>query len=356
MIQAQQRNFGCRITEFEIEGMRAVAIENASLRVGVLAGKGADIYEFLYKPRDIDMLWRSPNGIVNPAHGTQSTASSEGAFMDAYEGGWQVLFPTLGQPAGYYGAELGAHGEAAMLPWAHRIDVDGVDGVSVTFETRMRRSPFTLRRTLSLRGTRPTLYIREEIRNEGNEDLQFMWGHHPVLGHPFLEPGCLLAVSGVTVHTVEFQNGQYVPTGTTTRWPEYRSVSGHLDNLAVLPEPDTAHVNELYISDLSDGWWAMTNSRLGAGFALHWDTAVFPYLWLWRTLGPAPGYPWYGRTYTLGLEPFSSVPPQFDLARQAGTLLEIPAGGSLETQLIASAFEGKVRARTVAADGTVVLP
>ena len=99
---------------------------------------------------------------------------------------------------------------------------------------------------------------------------------------------------------------------------------------AACPEPDPAHVDELYLSDLPDGWYAVTNPHVGVGFALRWETRVFPYLWLWRTLGPAGGYPWYGRTYTLGLEPFSSVPPQADDARAAGTLLQLGAGESLD--------------------------
>src|SRR5947209_8026771 len=124
MVRARQRNFGCRITEWSIEGLRAVTLENRALRVSVLVDKGADIFEFLYKPRDVDLLWRSPLGIVHPAHGTASVASREGAFMDTYEGGWQELFFTLGSPAMHHGAEFGAHGEVALLPWTYSIERD----------------------------------------------------------------------------------------------------------------------------------------------------------------------------------------------------------------------------------------
>ncbi|HEY4387412.1 MAG TPA: hypothetical protein VGN34_23400, partial [Ktedonobacteraceae bacterium] len=117
MSRALQRNYGCRIVEFTIEGMQALTLENRSIRVSILVEKGADIYEFLYKPRDVDPLWRSPTGIVHPARGVASIPSREGAFMDSYEGGWQELFPTLGPPAVHHGAELGTHGEVALLPW-----------------------------------------------------------------------------------------------------------------------------------------------------------------------------------------------------------------------------------------------
>ena len=33
-----------------------------------------------------------------------------------------------------------------------------------------------------------------------------------------------------------------------------------------------------------------------------------PYLWYWQEFGASEGYPWYGRHYNIGLEPFSSYP------------------------------------------------
>jgi hypothetical protein len=33
-----------------------------------------------------------------------------------------------------------------------------------------------------------------------------------------------------------------------------------------------------------------------------------PYLWFWQEYGASGFYPWYGRQYNIGLEPFSSFP------------------------------------------------
>lgn len=358
MVRARQRNYGCRIVEWSIEGLRAVTLENQALRVSVLADKGADIFEFLYKPRDVDVLWRSPLGIVHPARGVASIASREGAFMDSYEGGWQELFPTLGSPAVHHGAEFGAHGEVALLPWDYTVERDDPEEIAVTFGVRTRRTPFTLQRTLTLRRDVAVLQIAEQVVNEGAETVTFMWGHHPVLGAPFLQPGCLLAIAGGQVNTVRLQEGRFTPTGVPTPWPRYQPDStpdraSPAEDLSYLPEPDPVHVDELYLSDLPDSWYAVTNPHVGVGFALRWETRVFPYLWLWRTLGPAGGYPWYGRTYTLGLEPFSSVPPQADDARAAGTLLQLGAGEALATTLQATAYEATGPAVRVRDDGAV---
>lgn len=342
MRRPRQRNHGCRVTAYAIEGLQAFSLENRWIRVGVLADKGCDIYEFSYKPMDVDFMWRSPNGIVNPSRGVPSTAHSAGAFMDAYEGGWQELFPTLGRPTSYDGGELGDHGEVAMLPWDWSIERDDPDGVTVVCEVRCRRSPFRLRRSLSVTAARPALEIEEEVENEGAEPLEFMWGHHPVVGAPFLQPGCVITLQGGVVHPMRRgDDGRHRPYREGTPWPSYEPEDGAVSQIDRLPEPGAQHVDELYVSELREGSYAVTNPDLGVGFALEWDLRVFPYLWLWRTLGPSTRYPWYGRTYSLGLEPYSSVPPQFDDAREHGALLSLDPGERLSARLVASAFEGR---------------
>jgi hypothetical protein len=44
-----QRNWGARILEYRYRDMRAVFLENELLRVGVLADKGTDVFEFSYE-------------------------------------------------------------------------------------------------------------------------------------------------------------------------------------------------------------------------------------------------------------------------------------------------------------------
>ena len=62
-----ERNYGCRVTEAIYRGLRTVTLENEIIRVTVLADKGSDIIEFLHKPTDTDFMWRSPQGVQNPA-------------------------------------------------------------------------------------------------------------------------------------------------------------------------------------------------------------------------------------------------------------------------------------------------
>jgi galactose mutarotase-like enzyme len=344
MIGWATRNWGCRVGGCVIGGMDAVVLENRVLRVTVLAGKGAEIIELAYKPKDVDVLWRGPNGIVNPYHGVPSVTVPAGSFADSYNGGWQELAPTLGAPADYYGAPMGEHGEVALLPWVPRVERDDARAVTVSFGVRCRRSPFELRRTMTLEGPdSPTLVIREELENQGGEPLELMWGHHPVLGPPLVEPGCSIDVPGGTVQPMELSDGRFVPRGPATPWPRYVHANGALVDLRVVGDASAAQVDEFYVGGLDTGRVDVRNHRIGIGFTMRWDLNVFRYLWWWRNLGPSAGYPWYSRAYMLGLEPFSSVPPAFEAAVQAGTTLSLDPGQTMTSWLDASiyALEGR---------------
>src|SRR6266446_4837180 len=92
----EQRNFQCRITEFMFRGLKCVTLENESIRVSIAADKGADIFEFLHKPTDTEMLFRAPLGLRSQGPLPPSVHLRDGAFLDFYEGGWQELFPCAG--------------------------------------------------------------------------------------------------------------------------------------------------------------------------------------------------------------------------------------------------------------------
>ena len=92
-IYRPQRNWGARIHDYTVQGMRLVIIENEFLRMGVLAGKGADLVELNYKPRDVDLIWLAPAGVRNAVQHAVTHPETRGAFEEIYVGGWQTMFP-----------------------------------------------------------------------------------------------------------------------------------------------------------------------------------------------------------------------------------------------------------------------
>ncbi len=61
-----QRNWGARVSDYQYKGMKVGFLENELLRVGVLADKGTDVFEFNYKPKDMDFVWLAAGGVRNP--------------------------------------------------------------------------------------------------------------------------------------------------------------------------------------------------------------------------------------------------------------------------------------------------
>ena len=161
------------------------------IRVAVLAGKGTDIVEFVYKPMDMDFLWHSFNGLKKPAAYAQTCENPGGSFLDMYEGGWQELLPNINNPTNYKGASLGLHGEACLRVWDYQVLIDTVKEVKIRFSVRLNRAPFFVTKTVTIKSYEPVLEFEESILNEGDEEFKFTWGHHPAFGIPFLSDKCV---------------------------------------------------------------------------------------------------------------------------------------------------------------------
>ena len=167
-----ERNHGCRVSDdWTFRGLKTVVMENDVLRVVILADKGADIYQFVHKPSDIDFLWRSPWGVTNPSTFIPTTGDGVGIWMDTYEGGWQTVLPGGGFPSRYGGADMGLHGEVNTIPWDCSILEDDVLRVSVKFSVRTHRTPFFFEKTLTLEAGSARLKVEQRLVNEGEEPV-----------------------------------------------------------------------------------------------------------------------------------------------------------------------------------------
>ncbi|HYP27156.1 MAG TPA: aldose 1-epimerase [Blastocatellia bacterium] len=334
------RNYGCRITEYVYEGHRCVALENEKLRVTFVADKGTDVYEFLYKPKDVDFLWRTRLGLRPRAHFVPPSPRASGPHMDYYEGGWQEMFPNCGALSLHQNAEVGQHGEVLLLPWRYVITKDDAEEIEVRFDVRTVRTPFHLVKTVTLRRNEATLRIHERVTNESGQEIDFTWGHHPALGWPFLDEHCRVDVPACRIRTfAEFTpaNSRLKPD-QTGQWPFAEGVDGGRVDLSRIPGPETHAQDMLFLEGISEGWFTVTNTALGVGFGMRYPADVFKVLWYWQVYRGGRDYPWWNSTYNIALEPCATLPV---LARAAerGEALSLAAGESREIELLASAFE-----------------
>ena len=357
LIPEPGRHWGCRVNDQIVwQGMRAILLQNDLLQIVLLPEKGAEIIQFLYKPLDVDFLWRAPNRLTDPAHFVPTGGSAITPFFDRWSGGWFEVVPNGGPGCEVNGASFGFFAETINVPWQYRILQDDAECVSIGLWVRTHRTPFLLKKTLTLRLGQPVLSIQEQLVNEGHEPVSFMWGHHPVMGAPFLDETCRLYAPPSTVEVLHAEDGPDHRMGLHQqgKWPHILDRDGRVMDLRELPPSSTRSMDNCYLYDFPQGWIAVANPGRQVGFGLAWDERVFRYVWIWQALGGGIGYPWYGRTYSMGIEPWSSYPcAGLAEAIGRGTALTLDAGESLEAWLSAVAFTGAGAVEGIDRDGTV---
>jgi len=334
--------------------MRVAFLENDHLRIGVLLDKGADIFEFTFKPLNLDFMWQSPIELLRPFVAT--SALPEGAFHDYYYGGWQEVLPSAGwatEP--YLGTYQGLHGEVSLLPFEAAIIADEPEQVSLRTWVRTYRSPLRLERTLSMEKDKAALFIKERLTNESDGEFAIMWGHHPALGTPFLDEHCVVKTPAKKVEVAAYhQNGLWQPGGDYDFPLVPNRRTGVLQDITKVLPKSTRSVDVIFFKELSEGWYGITNTHLGVGFGMAWDARLFKYLWMWQVYGGHNDYPWYGRTYNCALEPFTSYPPAgINNAIKNGSAYIMKPNEVIETELVSVAYQ-KSDLSGVKLDGTVV--
>jgi len=348
------RKTGCRISlDYTYRGMRVAFLENDLIRVGVLLDKGADIFEFTYKPKDLDFMWQSPIEMRKPFIAT--SALPEGAFHDYFYGGWQEVLPSAGWASEpYLGTFQGLHGEASLLPFEAAITEDTPDVVSLRTWVRMYRTPLKLERTLTLQRGKSALFIHERLVNESPSEFAIMWGHHPAFGEPFLDEHCVVRAPVKKVEVLAFHpNGLWEPGGDYDFPMVPNRRTGQLQDITRVQDRSIRSVDVIIFKDLSEGCYTLTNEKLGVGIGMAWDASLFKYLWMWQVYGGHNDYPWYGRTYNCALEPFTSFPPGgIQAALRNGSAHILKPDEVIDTDLVAVAYQAEAPSR-VSLDGTV---
>jgi hypothetical protein len=313
------------ITEGAVRGWRALTLEDGRLRVTVLPDKGAEMYELVDRESGIDVLFKAPWGLQPP--GSPAREGSEGhAFLENYGGGWQELFPSVNEPCTYRGAPMPFHGEVASLSWQAE-----QDGETLVLTVDSVATPLRLERRMRLDDG--VLVLDETATNRSDEPVHLVWGHHCVLGSPFLEAGCRLDVPARTIVTIPevWEDTARLAPDQRSRWPHARLRAGGSVDLRVVPGPEEGSHDDVYLTDLDSGFGEVSNARLGLAFRLDWDADVFRWVIAWQPYGGARAMPLAG-AYALGVEPWIS---RFDLERAvaAGEAIDLRAGASLQTTI-----------------------
>ena len=347
-MQTKKSNQDCSISDdWSLKGMKVVYLENAFLRIGILADRGSDIFEFKYKPLDLDFLLRLDKGIQNPAQVFTQMRDTHNQSEDYYYGGWQEILPN--SPSfNYRGASLGLHGEVSLIPWKYAIVKNTAEEVAVKFWTRPLRMLLLIEKTLSLEKNSAQLKITEQLTNESGTQLDIMWGHHIAFGLPFLNEGASIDTNAkiMEVHDDIVAPRRY-KAGKTYNWPQAEDPTGKAFDASVIPDTSAPAYRDLsflsnFDSTTNKAHYTITNAQQKVGFKVNWDANLFKCLWLWQERNASQDFPWWGKCYSVALEPWTSkYTNEPDKAIQNGEWLSIKAGEVISTSLSAEAFQTK---------------
>lgn len=303
----------------EIRGWEVLELASEAVTATVVPGLGGAVWSLTRHADGASLLGRTPWGL--PAYGAPVPPSAPEVSAVSTFGGWQTLFPNGGDAVTVQGVEWGFDGEArsTCLDWEFT-------GTSLILNGRLRRTPFTLTRTISLRGHE--LSLGETVRNVGRERVATMWGSQLTLGGDLLGPDTVVETAATVVRP-DPQFARAASYDDISPWPRSPGPVSMV-NLRTLPGPDAAESRLVYLSDLTRPWLRVTRPRRRLGLDLEWDSDRWPHLWYRLEAGGQGGFPWYSDGYFLTLTPCSSWPAHglHEARRVAETTLSIPAGAT----------------------------
>jgi hypothetical protein len=323
--------------DWTYKGMRTLILETNLAKISVLLEKGSDIFEAIYKPLDVDVIWHSPSGYKSPATRVEKISQQQDEFADNYGGGWNDVFPNYGFASSNLGTKFGAHGESSLLPWTCR-NVKSTGGrVVAQLEYRCIRYPLRAVKTLTLEGSK--FVVSEDLINIGEQEIQFAWAQHIAYGEPFVSQDLQIDIPGIRALSHDYaMSHERIQSGVEFNWPMAPGIDGHKVDLSKIPDRNQRVQEDFPIIELRAPEYKLYNPKLDLGVALRWNSA-FPYLWYWLNWGILD-YPYFGRGHTLALEP-SSTTKTTGLADQIanGTALRLQVGEKLHGEIEMNLFE-----------------
>ncbi|NJM42151.1 MAG: DUF4432 family protein, partial [Anaerolineae bacterium] len=213
--------------------------------------------------------------------------------------------------------------------------------VIVDFSVQLYRSPLHITRRMALAAGSDTLRLDERVTNLAGEPIDLMWGHHPAYGAPFLSGDCQIHTNAKTILVDVGANSELLPLSQSA-WPMAQKRDGGTRDLSVVPSQAERSASMCYLKDFEGAlWYAIVNPALKLGVGLTCSPEIFKCFWLWQEMGASAGFPFYKRTYTMAIEPWTSYPGHglVGVINSTQTHLTLSPGQVISAQLKVSLFD-----------------
>jgi hypothetical protein len=118
-------------------------------------------------------------------------------------------------------------------------------------------------------------------------------------------------------------------------------LEGNLSDASqVPPASDFPYSELLYLSGFQkNAYYIISDAEKKVSFRLDWNEDDFPYIWFWQERYGIQDAPWWGKTYSIALEPWTnkwSATPEVDMVKHHWPVLK--PFESKTTSLKASVF------------------
>lgn len=220
-----------------------------------------------------------------------SPASDEQEWVRRWRGGWQLCFPTAGQPDPDAHPRQSFHGTASQASWT--VDERTPTSAGLTWQDALG---LRARRVWQLLDD--GLRVTTTARNDGDHDRTLIVAEHLVLGADLLapifggEPSRIDLPSPTSMVDLDYDGR---PSGGGSPWPgdptvqwEVVSTATPARVVALTPPRDSA----------------VTLSAAGHRAIVTWEG--LPHLLLWEELAQSQEEPWNGQVVAVGIEPTST--------------------------------------------------
>lgn len=308
-------------SRWKLNDIPVVAIENDLLRIITLPDAGGKIWSIYHKVWNQELLWHNPR--IEPA-----CCSVGDSYDDTWAGGWDELFPN-DIPEHYAGETYADHGELWNGKWsAEVIEDEGNKSVSVKLVKNCPITPARFSKNIRLVENEAKVRVRYRIENLSDRELRFLFKLHPALR---MEPGWKIEIPAKRMKVGE---GSELRKSDVREyaWPYLPGETGDVDMRDVLPK--SSRVTEFqYGTGLTDGWCALVDPNLKRGFGFTFDQEIFTSVWTFTVYGG------WRDLYTIVLEPCTGYPYTLSEAVAGGKYSVLGPGETLETEVIAVAFE-----------------
>jgi hypothetical protein len=287
-----------------INGLEVLLIENECIRCEIVPQCGGKITSVFNKILNKEFLWSNQN-LELQQH------SAGDAYDPNFWGGIDELLPN-DLPENIDGIDLPDHGEL----WTTALQYVITDN-RVKLSGLLPLSGLYYEKSIGLETGQPKINLQYTITNRSLITRHFMWKLHAAL---LIAGGDRIISNAHKAKVADVQYSRF-KSDSAFDWPVIENTDA-----SVIPALN-GEMDFFYLYDLEKGLMQLHHISDETKFTIEYDTAVFPYQWLFSSYGGFDGH------YTAILEPCTTMPISVNDAKVSGQCSVLAPGEKIETSV-----------------------